>query len=218
MNWSDQFDGYCERLDLSYWAEPINAITNAAFIIAALIMATRTRGHTPSQILCLILFAIGTGSYLLHTHATVWAMLADVAPIGIFILTYLFLVNRDIAGWPLWAAILGTLAYIPYAAALLPVLNLHPFLAISNFYWTVPLLLLVYAAALRHRYRQTAKGFAIGAAILITSITLRSLDMPLCEALPLGTHFLWHILNGVMLGYMIHVYHAHVLAAQTPRR
>ena len=28
-------DLYCERLDSSFWAEPINALTNVAFIIAA---------------------------------------------------------------------------------------------------------------------------------------------------------------------------------------
>ena len=94
------------------------------------------------------------------------------------------------------------------------VLNLNSFLAISNAYWTVPLLLLIYAATLCHRHPRTMRGFVIGAAILITSITLRSLDMRVCDSFPLGTHFLWHCLNGLMLGYMIHVYHAHVLAGR----
>ena len=35
MDLTQQFDGYCERVDLTYWAEPVNAITNAAFLIAA---------------------------------------------------------------------------------------------------------------------------------------------------------------------------------------
>jgi aspartyl-tRNA(Asn)/glutamyl-tRNA(Gln) amidotransferase subunit C len=30
--------------------------------------------------------------------------------------------------------------------------------------------------------------------------------------IPLGTHFLWHILNGIMLGWMIEVYRRHMLA------
>jgi hypothetical protein len=34
----------------------------------------------------------------------------------------------------------------------------------------------------------------------------------------LGTHFLWHILNGVMLGWMIHVYIRHMLARAAVRR
>ncbi|MEL6573691.1 MAG: ceramidase domain-containing protein [Pseudomonadota bacterium] len=218
MDWTEQFDGYCERVDFTYWSEPVNALTNAAFIVAALIMAYRTRGHLPSQLLCLILFAIGTGSYLFHTHATAWASLSDVAPIGLYILTYLFLVNFHIVGWPVWASALGTAAFLPYAAVMVPLLSLHPFLGISNFYWTVPILLIVYAALLRRKHPATARGFVIGAAILITSITLRSIDMQVCDAFPLGTHFLWHILNGLMLGYMIHVYHAHVLAGGSGER
>jgi uncharacterized membrane protein len=56
---------------------------------------------------------------------------------------------------------------------------------------------------------QTARGLAIGAAILILSLTFRTLDEPLCGVVPVGTHFLWHILNGLMLGWMIVVYVRH---------
>ena len=218
MDWFAQFDGYCERTDLTYWSEPINAVTNLAFIIAALIMALRTRGHVPSQILCLILFVIGTGSYLFHTHATAWAALSDVAPIGAFILTYLFLVNFHVLGLPLWIAIVATAGFLPYAALLVPILDSVPFIAISNFYWTVPLLLIAYGTALRRRKPVFAKGLLRGAAILTISIIARSLDEILCPAWPIGTHFLWHCLNAVMLGYMIHVYHTHLLAGSRTQR
>ena len=218
MNWFDQFDGYCERTDFTYWSEPINAITNLAFIIAALVMVRRTQGDRGGLLLCAILFAIGVGSYLFHTHATGWAALADVAPIGLYILTYLFLVNRALLGWPLWAAALGTLAFIPYAGVLVPIFDSLPFFHVSNFYWTVPLLLVAYAIALRTSRPTLAKGFVTGAAILSLSITLRSIDEGICAAVPIGSHFLWHCLNAVMLGYMIHVYLTHVLAEpDTPR-
>ncbi len=214
MNWTEQFDGYCERVDLTYWSEPFNAVTNAAFILAALIMVYRLRGSglTGGYVLTAILFAIGIGSFLFHTHATAWAALADVAPIGIFILAYLFLVNRDVMGWPRWAAVLGTAAFVPYAAAMVPIFNAVPFMQISNFYWTVPLLLLIYAPFVRRVRPATARGMLIGAAILSVSITLRSLDEILCDAFPIGTHIFWHILNGLMLGWMIEVYRRHMLA------
>ncbi len=214
MDWFEQFDGYCERTDFTYWSEPINALTNAAFIIAAVIMWRRCAGLAPARLLCVILCAIGVGSYLFHTHATGWAALSDVAPIGIFILTYLFLTNRDIVGWPFWLSVVGTVAFVPYAAALLPILDSVPFVQISDFYWTVPILLLVYAVFLRSRHPATAKGFLAGALVLITSIILRSIDEILCPVNPLGSHFLWHCLNGLMLGMMIEVYRRHVLAAR----
>lgn len=218
MDLTQQFDAYCERTDLSYWSEPINAATNAAFIIAAIIMWRRSDGQSGARVLCAILFAIGVGSFLFHTHATAWASLADVAPIGLYILTYLFLVNKNIMRWSGWLATLGTAAFVPYAAIVVLVINQIPFFQISNFYWAVPILLLIYAYVIRTKHPKTASGFVKGAGLLSVSITLRSLDEILCTAIPVGTHFLWHCLNGLMLGYMIHVYLSHMLAGTPERR
>ncbi len=211
MDWFAQIDGYCERTDFTYWSEPLNAVTNVAFIIAALILWRRSAGVPMARVLSGILFVIGVGSFLFHTHATIWASVADVAPIGIFILTYLFVVNRDMVPMGGWLAAFATALFIPYAAALVPMLNRIPFIAISNFYWTVPILLALYAVFLRRR-PGIAQGFLIGAALLCLSITIRSLDEILCDVIPIGTHFIWHIMNGIMLGWMIHVYTRHMLA------
>jgi hypothetical protein len=223
MRWTQTIDAYCERLGPAYWAEPVNALTNLAFLIAALVMWRRTADLPPTGLrmaraLCAILAAIGIGSFLFHTHATAWAALADILPIGVFILTYLFATNRDILGLPRLWAFVGTLAFVPYAAALTPVFEALPFLAISSFYWTVPVLILAYALGLRRRHPATARGLALGAGLLVVSLVLRSLDDPLCPHLPTGTHFLWHILNGLMLGWMIEVYRRHLLAAPPPGR
>lgn len=214
MDWFAQIDGYCERTDPSYWAEPINAITNLSFIIAAIIMWPRSAGVPMARMLCVILFAIGLGSYLFHTHATAWAAMADVVPIGLFILVYLFAINRDVVSMRTSRAFLATLLFFPFAAIIVPVLNQIPFLRISNFYWTVPILLMIYGVFLRHKV-ELVRGFWVGAVILTVSISFRSLDMRLCGALPLGTHFMWHVLNGVMLGWMIEVYRRHMLAGRT---
>lgn len=218
MRWTETIDGYCERLGPAYWAEPINALTNAAFLIAALVMWPRAAGMPLARALCLILAAIGVGSFLFHTHATVWSAMADVIPIGIFILTYLFATNRHVLRWPLWAAALGTAAFIPYAVLVTPLFDALPFFTISSFYWSVPLLIAAYAVALRRRHPATARGLAIGAGILTVSLAFRSADEPLCAHIPTGTHFMWHVLNGLMLGWMIEVYRRHLLAAPAPGR
>jgi len=85
-------------------------------------------------------------------------------------------------------------------------------------YLPVPLLILGYGWALRHRSPDTARNLGIGAFILLVSLSLRTLDQPLCSSIPFGTHFLWHVLNAVMLGWMILVYRAHVLAGQSGPR
>ena len=209
-----QVDAYCERTDLTYWSEPVNALTNLAFIVAALVMWGRVRGQgmALAEALCAILFAIGVGSFLFHTHATLWGALADVIPIGLYILTYLYGVHFTFCGMSRRAAIGATALFIPYAAALTPLLERLPFFHVSNFYWTVPILIFAYAFGLRRRYPDTARGMALGGALLCLSISLRSVDETFCAAFPLGTHFLWHILNGIMLGWMIEVYRRHRLA------
>jgi aspartyl-tRNA(Asn)/glutamyl-tRNA(Gln) amidotransferase subunit C len=78
MDWTRAIDGYCERTDPGYWSEPINAITNFAFLIAAVVMWRRVRGQGMplAMALVVILAAIGVGSYL-YPHR-----LADVPVAG----------------------------------------------------------------------------------------------------------------------------------------
>ena len=53
---------------------------------------------------------------------------------------------------------------------------------------------------------------AVAAAILAVSISVRSLDLAVCETLPIGTHFLWHLLNAVMFVVVLETYRRPVLA------
>jgi len=218
MDWTEQVDAYCERLGPDYWAEPINALTNLAFVIAAAILWPRVRGLPLGQALCVVLAVIGVGSWLFHTHANRLTGLMDVLPILGYILLYIYTANRAYWGLRVWPALGLTALFIPYAAATVPLFGMIPGLGSSAGYAPVPLLILIYAWLLRHRLPQVARGLAIGALILIASLTFRTLDEPLCDAIPFGTHFMWHILNAVMLGWMIEVYRRHMLAGQGARR
>ncbi|MFC2969682.1 ceramidase domain-containing protein [Acidimangrovimonas pyrenivorans] len=215
MGWTEAVDGYCERLDPGLWAEPVNALTNLAFLVAAAVMWRRVRGLAPARALAAILAAIGIGSGLFHTVAQRWAGLADVLPIALFILVYLYEANRQFWGLRLWPALGLTALFFPYAALATPGLHfLVPGLGGSAAYATVALLIALYALALVRRAPDTARGLGIGAALLTLSIAARAADTPLCPVWPLGTHFLWHLLNAVMLGWMIEVMRRHMLAAR----
>lgn len=209
----EPIDAYCERTSAAYWAEPVNAATNLAFLLAAWVMWRRTAGLPLARALCAVLAVIGVGSYLFHTHANGLTAALDVAPILGFILIYVFAATRDflgLGGWRPWAAVL---AFVPYAALTVPVFSaVLPALGSSAGYAPVPLLILIYAALHWRRAPVTAQGMALGAAILVVSLTFRTLDGPVCAAFPLGTHFLWHLMNALMLGWMIEVYRRHMLA------
>ena len=209
MAWRDAVDGYCERLTPDYWAEPVNAVTNIAFLVAAALVWRRTAGLPLARALTLVLAVIGVGSYLFHTHATRATGLMDVIPILVFILLYLFAASRDFLGLAPWQAGLATAAFLPYAAATVPLWSMIPGLGSSAAYAPVPVLILAYAWLLRHRAPATARGLAAGAGLLGLSLLFRTLDGPLCTVWPMGTHFLWHLLNALMLGWMITVYTRH---------
>lgn len=209
-SWLAPVDGYCERTGPEFWSEPVNALTNLAFVIAAVVVWPRLRGLRTGQVLAVNLGVIGLGSWLFHTHANRLTGLMDVLPILSFILIYVFAATRDFLGARPMLAGLAAMGFIPYAAATVPLFAMIPGLGSSAGYAPVPLLILIYAAVLRRRAPATARGMAAGAAILTLSLTFRTLDGPLCAAVPMGTHFLWHILNALMLGWMIEVWRRHV--------
>ena len=215
MEWLAAVDGYCERLGPAYWAEPLNAVTNVGFVIVAAVMWARTAGPARTvglaRAMCAVLGLIGVGSYLFHTHANRLTGVFDVVPILGFILLYVFAASRDVLGLRSWQAGLCVIAFIPYAAATVPLWGMVPGLGSSAGYMPVPVLILFYAWLMRAD-RATSRGLAIGAGLLIVSLAFRTLDAPLCAAVPVGTHFIWHLLNAAMLGWMIEVYLRHGVA------
>lgn len=208
MDWFRHVNNYCERTNATYWSEPVNALTNLAFVLAA-VLCWRMIGDRPdwgARVLTILLGLIGLGSYLFHTHAQIWSLMADVIPIQLFILTYVYLATVRFFAVPVWAGGLAVLAFIPYAWAVGTAIGaLFGPLNGSVGYMPVPILILAYAFALRTRAQETAQGLAIGAGLLALSLFFRTIDEGICPAIPLGTHFLWHILNAIMLGWMIRV-------------
>ncbi len=204
-----QIDAYCERLGPGIWAEPLNAITNLAFLIAAVVVWSSAKRAPLGPALAIVLFLIGIGSGLFHTLANAWSAIADVIPILVFVLIYLFAIVRDMMERPAWQAWVAVIAFVPYAALTAPLFARIEFIGSSASYMPIPLGLAILALVLWRQNPQTAKGMLVGVAILMVSLTFRMLDEPLCTTLPLGAHFMWHILNATMLGWMILVYARH---------
>ncbi|MGF1554213.1 MAG: ceramidase domain-containing protein [Paracoccaceae bacterium] len=212
-DWTRQVGDYCERLNAAhpagFWAEPLNAVTNAAFLIAAFVAyreaARRDRFDGPVVFLLINLCAIGVGSFLFHTFSTIWAALMDTTPIMIFILAYFTITMNRYVGlaWG-WAA-LSILGFLAAMVAMSYVLNvlLRDIVGGSVSYGPALLSLLAIGGWLASRGHPAGRGLMIAAGLFTLSLTFRALDDPVCSALPTGTHFLWHCLNATVLGWLI---------------
>ena len=193
-------DIYCERLGPGLWAEPVNLLTNLAFFIAAFFVwrLAEQRGMLTSQawLLILLIIAIGTGSGLLHSFATPWARRMDELSIVVFQLVYLWLYGRQVIGVRAWSAaglvlvlLLATLATPQFSHLLNGSLGYAP-----------AFVLFISLGIYHFRRAQMERGIMLWALLVFAvSLSLRTIDMALCESVALGTHFLWHGLNGVVL-------------------
>jgi hypothetical protein len=210
-SWFTPVDSYCERLGPGFWAEPLNAATNAVFIAAslfALVLWRRAGARDwPALWLIAVTFIVGTGSFLFHTFANRWSLLADVLPIAVFIYSYFLLAMRRYLGLGpgpalsvtvlfaafnmsfgrLWLGILpgvtlnGSVGYIPAALALL---------AVGIVCWVSGV-------------REAGRALLAAACVFTLSLLFRSMDDTVCARMPAGTHFLWHLLNALVLGLLM---------------
>lgn len=204
----DHIDQYCERTGPELWSEPINAATNLAFILAGLwgLRQARARGaDTIVIVLCWWVVAIGVGSALFHTFANRLTMLADVIPIAIFTLAYTaFAIRRYLGFSRLATAGIFVVFYLGAGGltALVPGW-LHALSNGSMGYLPAFLALSVFGGWVAARGHEAGPWLLAGAATFLVSVTFRAFDQELCAVLPFGAHFMWHLLNALMLALLL---------------
>lgn len=204
--WFEPIRAYCERTDAAFWAEPLNALSNGAFLIAAGAAFMREReGPTrdPAALgLAGLMAVVGIGSFLFHTFANRWSLLADVLPIGVFVDAYFLLAMRRFFGLPVLAAIVATLLFAGFNLGLAPALDALTGRSVvestngSIAYVPAALALFGVGTGLRVRgdsrpaHRAAGSSILTVGALFLLSLTLRTVDVALCSSLPVGTHSL----------------------------
>src|SRR5918999_5968339 len=109
-------DAYCERVGMGLFAEPLNAVSNISFLLAAWaawMLAQRT--GTPSagvRVLIALAASVGIGSILWHTYPTSLTLILDIVPILIFIIWYIWLYTRNVIGMRLLFAVACVAAFL----------------------------------------------------------------------------------------------------------
>lgn len=204
MAWSDPVIDYCERRGHAFWAEPLNALTNIAFLLAAAGAFALWRRHGGRDVAALALIGVtalvGVGSFVFHTLATRGAMLLDVIPIALFIYGYFLLALRRFFSL---GALVSVGATLLFAAGSYVAQELFHGLRGSVAYLPALGAIAGFAAARWPRDRRTARRLALAALVFSISLTLRTVDADVCAAFPYGAHFFWHLLNAVVLWLLL---------------
>ncbi|MCU4675109.1 ceramidase [Catenovulum sp. 2E275] len=204
-------DYYCERIDFSFWSEPVNAMTNLGFILAGLlafyllaqanIKVKHNHPHINKTPLHLNLLAgfmiiIGIGSFLFHTLANFWSMLADIIPIYIYQVIFLWSYLRYALKFSKMTSIGVFVVFIitVIATKVIP-FNING----SEMYLPSILILLVFSAITKIKTGRFDKPLLAASGCFCISLTMRTIDQQICPSFPLGTHFGWHLFNSAVL-------------------
>jgi hypothetical protein len=184
---------YCERVAAG--VEPLNAVTNLGFFVAAWLTWRAVRGtkgvRLAGTLLVLLIAGIGAGSTAFHVIGTPLARYLDIVPIVLFQLIFVWLYARRVlrAGRASVAASLCAFAlasWIGDASTAVPSgsLSYAPALGLGlGFGW--------YRGGLRPA---GAADLRMAAAVFTLALIFRSLDPMVCSVFPRGTHFVWHLL------------------------
>lgn len=213
-------DLYCERNAHGLWEEPINALTNAAFFIAAYALWRRYRTHGQKDYGIALLIAltalVGLGSFLFHTFANFWSLLADVIPTYLFIFFYLWIAIRRVFGIGRAHTIWILAVFFAFSAMLGETPEEWSFNGSIGYFPSLGAIL-AFALLTRRSDPPLSRHYGITLACFALSITFRSIDMALCPAMEMGTHFFWHLFNGIVLYRLVVALMHFPLRGQTNR-
>ncbi|MBJ6127144.1 ceramidase domain-containing protein [Microvirga splendida] len=210
-SWLTSIDSYCERLGPGFWAEPLNALTNGAFLAAALyaLVLWRRAGARdwPALWLIAVTFVVGIGSFLFHTFANRWSLLADVLPIAVFIYSYFLIAMRRYLRLGLVVSVLVTMLFAAFNMSFDRLwFTVFPGVTLNGSVGYIPAafaLLTVGGLCLLGNERGPGRALMMAAGAFALSLVFRSMDSAVCSSLPAGTHFLWHVLNAVVLAVLM---------------
>jgi hypothetical protein len=88
---------------------------------------------------------------------------------------------------------------VAYAAGTLALSALAPARLLNGSVGYLPALAALIAVALAAREQGMGRSLGLAAAVFAISLAFRTADMAICPQFALGVHFVWHMLNAIVL-------------------
>lgn len=232
MNWNQTVWLYCERgTGSGLFAEPVNALSAMSLLLAggAALWVYRTepllQKSTDHLLLIALTLLTGLGSLAFHLLATQASELAHLLPFILLMFVYFSIALNRLLELPGGAAAFVSISYLittiagltmscPLAdKALQPPWSLRFGGATSCFNGTagyLPTLLMLIGMAflLYRRGHKAARSVMLATGLFLAALLFHAIDHLFCLQTFLfvhfiGTHWIWHILNGVAIFYLL---------------
>ena len=184
---------YCEKVADSILLEPLNVITNLAFFVSAIFTHRMLRKNNTKGIYYFfpwLIFLIGLGSTSWHLNRNPITLLFDAVPIYVFLGLSLFLLLKKLVrqtGLALGVIGLFVLLQVFLTTNFSHLLN-SSIRHIANAILLSALIIWVYK-----KFGRTTLQLIFVFLVYIVGIIFRTIDISICPAFNIGTHFLWHL-------------------------
>lgn len=204
----DHIDQYCERLTPGLMAEPLNFWTNLSFVLAALAGFSAykkrlSKAREPGiEILLGLALTVGIGSALFHSFANRLTMIADVVPIGLFLVASIGVLTGRLLGWK-YRRVIAAYALFFVITAVFGIAVPNNAVNGGQWYLGTLFLLAYFAATMRHVDKTVARLYLGAFVAFFASLLFRTVDEVVCPYFPPGTHFLWHAFNGLVIYFSL---------------
>ena len=197
--------GVCERRDLSLLAEPANVISSFLLLIVAMALfksyfynkEVRQKPIPDIHILTACVFFIGVASMTFHMVPSYYTELADIIFIVFFIIVYFTSVLVRVTGLNWFQVVVALIAF--FSVTKLLVSNFPNAMNDSIAYLSSMGALIFTAIYLNIKRRYSARSYLLAAVIGCVSLFFRVIDNEICEYFSIGTHFMWHSLNSILI-------------------
>lgn len=197
--------GVCERTSDGMLGEPLNVLTSFFFMFVAVNIYRYYHRHEDLDrrwiwdihALTFLTFIIGFNSVVFHMFPNRTTELMDTLAIVMFIMIYFWSVLFRIGRCNPFQATIAFIAFVGFSHML--VAQFPNALNDSIGYLSSMIALIMIAVYLHLRARPSSQHFMLAAIIGVCSLFCRAIDHAVCPMLPVGTHFLWHTFNSMLL-------------------
>lgn len=197
--------GLCERHEFGLWQEPFNTITNSGFLIAAYLIFRLCKSNPDLHgkkiwdiyFLNICMVFIGLASFSFHMLPNFYTEVADTGFIILFIMVFFTSAMFRVANLSKFQVAICMLAFVFTTNSL--VKYFPNAMNDSIAYLSSMAALIVIALYLNLKRRASASAFMVSSLIGVISLFFRVIDRDVCEQIPMGTHFVWHICNSILL-------------------